>query len=268
MEESQVVGTSSLPANEQCAKLVVPGVRSLHYPAPRSSTPASPRRFASSTDVRANSTCSNLAIDVVEVVALVEAQILRPPRTSRCSHDDGVHRRDRSPLVVHVGSRDLRRQRHASSIGQDVTLDPGLASVRRIGACCVAALGRLDHGAIHRGPLPLDATDLVIELDELLEQSSKDASLAPCLESRVARRTRAELSRQCLPLSASAQAIHDPRQNRAAWNRRPSTPRPLRDRRKQRLHLLPQHVRDFSELGLHSPRRSRAIWPQQSAATE
>ena len=260
MEESQVVGTSSLPANEQRAKPVVPGVRSLHDPTPRSSAPAAPRLFASSTDVRANSTCSNLAIDVVEVVALVEAQILRPPRTSRCSHHDGVHRRDCRPLVVHIGGSDLRGQRHASSIGQDVTFDAGLASVRRIGPCCVAAFGCLDHGAIHRGPLPLDAADLIVEFDELLEQPSKDASLAPRLESRVARRTRAELRRQCLPLSASTQAVHDPRQNRATRDRRPPTPRSLRGRRKQRLYLVPQSVRDLGEFALHPPRRSRAIW--------
>ena len=43
-------------------------------------------------------------------------------------------------------------QRHASSVGQDVTLDAGLASVCRIRTCCVAGISanlvstrRVDH---------------------------------------------------------------------------------------------------------------------------
>src|SRR4051812_17859928 len=146
---------------------------------------------------------------------------------------------------MHVGGGDLRGQRHASSVGQDVTLDARLASVCRIGTCCVAAFGRLDHSAIQRGPLPLDAAYLVVELDELLEEPSKDARLAPRLEPRVARRSRAELRRQCLPLRTGPQAVHDSRQNRAARDWGPSTPGPLRGRRKKRLYLLPQGVRDF-----------------------
>src|SRR5262249_24142018 len=142
MEQSQIVGTSPLPANEQRAKPVVPSVRALHDPRPRSSTPATSWLLASSTDMRTDAACSNLAVDVVEVVALVETQVCRSAWAARRSYDDGVDRRDSRPLIVHVGSGDLCGQRHASSVDQDVTLDAGLASVRRIGTCCVAAFGR------------------------------------------------------------------------------------------------------------------------------
>ena len=65
---------------------------------------------------------------------------------------------------------DVRRgnlggQRHASTVGEDVTLDAGLASVCRIGSCRIAALWCLDDGAIQRRPLPLDATHVVVEAD-------------------------------------------------------------------------------------------------------
>jgi hypothetical protein len=102
--------------------------------------------------------------------------------------------------------------------------------------------------------LPFHAAHVVVELDDLLEEPAKDACLAPCLESRMARRSRAELRRQCLPLRAGPQAVHDSGQNRAAWNRRPPAPRSDRGPRKQRLDLVPQLIRDLRELGLHSPR--------------
>jgi hypothetical protein len=89
-----------------------------------------------------DSTRSNLTVDVVEVVALVEAQIRRPTRPPRRSHDNGIDRRDGRTLVVDIRGSDLRSERHTSAIGEDVTLDARLASIRRVGACRVAALGR------------------------------------------------------------------------------------------------------------------------------
>jgi len=73
MEEPQVVGTFSLPANEQPAKAVVPCVRTLDDPAPRSSAAAGSTLFTSATDVWPDTAQSDLALDVGEGVALVEA---------------------------------------------------------------------------------------------------------------------------------------------------------------------------------------------------
>jgi hypothetical protein len=141
----------------------------------------SPRRRMWGPD----STCSHLTVDIVEVVALVEAQIRRPTRTARCSHDDRIDRRNGCALVVDVRRGDLGRERHTSAIGEDVTLDARLASVGRVGTCRVAAFRSLDDCAVQRRPLPVDTTHVVIEPDELLEESSEDASLRPCLKSRV-----------------------------------------------------------------------------------
>jgi hypothetical protein len=127
--------------------------------------------------VRLDSTCSNLTVDVVEVVALVEAKIRRPTRPSRRSHDDGIDRWDGRTLVVDVRGGDLGRERHTPSIGEDVTLDARLASIRRVGARRVATFGSLHHRAVQRRPLPIDATHVVVEPDELLKESPEDTGL-------------------------------------------------------------------------------------------
>src|SRR5512133_1832432 len=172
MEECQVVGPLPLPANEQGAKPVVPCIGTLHDPPPSSTTAAAPWLLAASSDVRLDSTCSNLTVDVVEVVALVETQIRRPTRPPRRSHDNGIDRGDGSTLVVDVRGGDLGRERHTSAVGEDVTLDARLASVRRVGAGRVAALGSLHDRAVQRRPLPVDSAHVVVELDELLKESS------------------------------------------------------------------------------------------------
>ena len=84
-----------------------------------------------------------------------------------------AHRRDvvdqRQQLVDigHVGPGAVGHQRHALTLGQDMVLGPGFASIRRIGAGLIAApqgsgLGTIDHGA---GP---------IELVGLLELGQED----------------------------------------------------------------------------------------------
>jgi hypothetical protein len=50
---------------------------------------------------------ADLSLDIVEVVALIEAKILRASRSTRRSHDDGINRRDSGTLVMDVGGRDL-----------------------------------------------------------------------------------------------------------------------------------------------------------------
>jgi len=107
-----------------------------------------PRLLAAASDVRPDSTCSHLTVDVVEVVALVEAQIRWPTRTARRSHDDRIDRRDRCTLVVDVRGGDLGRERYTSAVGEYVTLVARLASVGRVGTCRVAAFRSLDDCAV------------------------------------------------------------------------------------------------------------------------
>lgn len=142
-------------------------------------------------------------------------------------------------FIVDVRGGDLGRERHTSTIGEDVTLDARLASVRRVGSGSIAALGCLHDRAVERRPLPVDATHVVVEPDELLKESSEDTGLRPRLESRVTGRSRSELRRQRLPLRAGPQAVHDAGQYRAIRNRRPSSPGSLYRRGQQRLDLLP-----------------------------
>jgi hypothetical protein len=69
--------------------------------------------------VRPDPARSNLAVHIDEVVAYVEAQILRPTWPPRRSHDDGVHGRNSGKLVMHVRSRDLGRKRYASAVSEE-----------------------------------------------------------------------------------------------------------------------------------------------------
>lgn len=77
------MGTLSFPAHEQSAKSVVPGVRALDDPAARLSEDLSDERlFASSPNVRLNSTQAKCRHNVRVVVALVETKVLRASRTA------------------------------------------------------------------------------------------------------------------------------------------------------------------------------------------
>jgi hypothetical protein len=136
------VTSGALPAHEQSAKAVVPRVGALNDPAAWLSANASEqRRLSATTDVGDDSSTADCGFRVGEVVALVQAQVHRSARTARPTQDDCVQHLDDQPLVVHVGSRDLRGQRHAAPVRQDVAFDPLFCTVRRVGTREVPPFG-------------------------------------------------------------------------------------------------------------------------------
>ena len=133
VKEGEVVAADALPANEQSAEAVVPGVGALHHPAARLALHAAEQRLlAAAPDVRRDPASPNGSLRVGVVVALVEAEVPRSARAARRAHDHRVERLGDEPLVVDVGAGDLGGQRDAAPIRQDVAFDAAFRAVRRV----------------------------------------------------------------------------------------------------------------------------------------
>ena len=144
LEHREVVGRESLPAHEQPPEAVGPTVGSLDHPAPRCPPHAAQEGWlASPSDVRDDPTTAHGGFRVGEVVALVQAQMLRPSWSPRGSEHDRVEHVGHRPLVVHVGSRDPHGQGHATPIREDVAFHPEFRAIRRVRTRGAPPLGAL-----------------------------------------------------------------------------------------------------------------------------
>jgi hypothetical protein len=142
VKKGEVVSSDSLPANEQSAEAVVPGVGALHHPTARLALHAAEQRFlAAAPDVRRDPASSNGSLCVGVVVAFVETEIQRPARAARRAHDHSVKRLGHEPLVVDVGAGDLGGQRNAAPVRQDVAFDAAFRAIRRVRAGEVPPFG-------------------------------------------------------------------------------------------------------------------------------
>jgi hypothetical protein len=113
----------------------VPAICSLDDPAAGSPPDAADERpFASSANVGHHTALARLVLGVVVVVALVEAEIPRPPRTAWRLNGDCVERRADHPLVVNVRSGQGDREGNAATVGQDMALAAQLRAIGRVGA--------------------------------------------------------------------------------------------------------------------------------------
>lgn len=142
MEKAQVVCTFALPANEQSAKTVVPAIGALDDPTTRLTLEAADQfAFTSATNVRMDASVADGLLRVPVVVALVEAEMLRTPRTARSLDHNAIERRLKAPLVVDVGAGDLHGNRDPAAIGQDMAFDAEFGAVRRVRAGEVPPFG-------------------------------------------------------------------------------------------------------------------------------
>lgn len=133
---------ASLPAHEETAEAVVPGVRSLHDPTPRlAADHADQRLFTASSNMRTDAPQADCRSDVRVVVALVETDVLGAPRTSRAAHDDSVEHFTDHRAIRHVGAGDQCGERNATTVGQDVAFDATFRPIRRIWAREVPPFG-------------------------------------------------------------------------------------------------------------------------------
>ena len=144
LEHGEVVGRDALPADEQSSKPIVPAVGAFDDPASRPTADTADQGFLSApTNVGSDSSLAHCGFRIGVVVALVQAQIVWPPRTARCLQDDSVERSGHHPLVVDVGAGDHHRQRDTTTIRQNVPFHPEFRAVRRIRTCVAPPLGAL-----------------------------------------------------------------------------------------------------------------------------
>jgi len=142
MEEGKVVRAGPFPANQQSAEAIVPGVGALDDPATRPTPyPAQQGLLAAAADVRRDPARSNGGLGVLEVIALVEAQVMGSARAARGTQDHGIERLGDEPLVVDVGAGNLSGQRDAAAIGEDVAFHATFGAIRRVRAREVPPFG-------------------------------------------------------------------------------------------------------------------------------
>jgi len=142
LNEGEVVGGDSLPADEQAAELVVPRIGSFNDPSTGFAMDASDHpSFAATTDVRNDAAPANLVLAVGVVVALVLAKVLWTPGATAAAKHRRVERGANHPLVVRVRAGDDHRQRNSSTVGQDVPFRAGFRAIGRIGAGEVPPFG-------------------------------------------------------------------------------------------------------------------------------
>src|SRR3990167_9500019 len=108
----------------------------------------------------------------------------------------------------------------------------------------------LHTGAVERRPRQLRALALVVVTEQLGVDPLERTVTSPLLKSQMARRARAEVARQRLPLTAGLQAVHDASHHNAIGDSRSSAKRIVRLGWKQRGDPVPQIVWDVRELKL------------------
>lgn len=120
----------------------MPGVGPLDNPAPwLSSNAPNERSLAPTTDVWRDAPRSDSRFYVSIIVALVEAQVFGASWATRTAQHNRVERVRDEPLVMDIRAGDLGRKRHATTIGEDVALDPPLCAIRRVRTGQVPPLG-------------------------------------------------------------------------------------------------------------------------------
>ena len=104
---------------------------------------ASQYRFATAANVRLDVAVSGFPFWLLVVVALVEADVLRPSWSPGSTKRDGVERLAGHVLVVNIGTRERHGQRDSLAVGQDMALGPELCTIGRVGTGEVPPFGAL-----------------------------------------------------------------------------------------------------------------------------
>ena len=212
----------------------MPGVRSLDDPTAWLAAKTSDEWwFATPADVRRDAPRSNGRFNVRVVVALVEAKMLRAARTARATQNNRVERGGHEPLVMNVRAGDLCGQRDPTPVREDVTLHAALGTIGRIRTRQIPPFGAF-----------------TVALSNELQ-----AHWIP----RVTRRPRAEVPRECLPLAARSEPIHDAGHHHAIGDARAATAGLRSCFRQQRLDPYPERIRQLREPRFHSPSERRPI---------
>jgi hypothetical protein len=132
----------SLPANSQAAEIVVPTVGTLDHPTPRFAAHAANERwFAPAANVRSHAALACLVLAIPIVVALVEADVLWPARSTRGADRDRIKRGAYHPLVVDVRASKRDGEGDPAPVRQNVAFCAKFSAIGRIGAREVPPFG-------------------------------------------------------------------------------------------------------------------------------
>lgn len=133
MQKGEIVLRLLVPANEQTAKAVHPGMRPLHHPAPRFEARFPFDGFGlvpTWADMGGKAELLQRGIDRIIVVAGIQAHPLWPTRGRLWSGDDqAFDRRADQFHVMPIGPVHLQAERDAMPLSQQAAFDAGLAPV-------------------------------------------------------------------------------------------------------------------------------------------
>jgi len=117
VNQREIMGRDLLPANAQCAEVVVPAVRAFHYPSSRAAAPATKWILPSATDVRDDPPSPDLLLAVLVVVTLVEAEVSRAARPARRAQGHSIEGARDHPLVMDIRTRERHGEWDAPAVG-------------------------------------------------------------------------------------------------------------------------------------------------------
>src|SRR5450432_81811 len=129
MQEAEVVGNFLFPADQQPPGSVDPRVRALDFPAASFSAAMMPRNLFATVrgDMRNVTALAHLLFNRLADVSLVEAKMLPSVRCGLGPRDrNAIERRCEQLLVMHIGTIHGCRQRHATPVDEDRSLDAQL----------------------------------------------------------------------------------------------------------------------------------------------
>jgi hypothetical protein len=142
VDERTVVLGLSLPANSQAAEIVVPTVGTLDHPTAWFAAHAAHEgRFAPAANVRSHAAFACLVLAILVVVALVEADVLWPARSSRGADRDRIKRGAYHPLVVDVRAGQRDGEGDTTPVRQNVAFCAEFSAIGRAGAREVPPFG-------------------------------------------------------------------------------------------------------------------------------
>lgn len=145
MQHCQVGVGSLLPAHEQTAEAVEPGLAALDHPAPGAEAGLvleRPRLLATRPHMGSEAELLHKLVDLGEVVALVQAEALRMLLARVGPGDRDTRQRDAQELeVVDVRARDRESERDARALCEQAPLGALLGSVSGVVPAAFAAEG-------------------------------------------------------------------------------------------------------------------------------
>jgi hypothetical protein len=134
MNESQIVNDFFLPSHEQSSRAIGPTVDALDDPASCAAAFATggPLAVAWRQVESVSATCDD-SLDRRPAISLIQAKVwLAASVRVGAGQRDGGQRFSNEFLIVSVRAGNCDTQRHASTIGEDRTLDPQFATIGRI----------------------------------------------------------------------------------------------------------------------------------------